>query len=121
MRAHGTNLEVRGAPALAVGREIDLSLELPATSILADKNALLERKARVLEASGEGTSRRLVLEVLEPSEIEAEDLEMFRNSHRYIPFGPFLALGGALTALYGPQVHWFMTEGYPEFARSLFR
>ena len=45
---------------------------------------------------------------------------MFARSYRYIPFGPFLALGGALCALYPQHVHWFMTKGYPHYARALF-
>ncbi len=45
---------------------------------------------------------------------------MLRLWWRYVPFGPFLALGGAAVLLFGNRVHWLITEGYPEFARGLF-
>ena len=40
-------------------------------------------------------------------------------SLRYVPFGPFLALGGAAALLFGDGVHWLVTEGYPRWAQGL--
>lgn len=117
VRVRGSVLEVRdtGAPAVKAGAKLRLTLVLPMMRILADEDETLELKARALDA-GDGTLR---MELIDPREQEAETLELFARSYKYIPFGPFLALGGALTALYAGHVHWLLTEWYPHFARSL--
>jgi prepilin signal peptidase PulO-like enzyme (type II secretory pathway) len=53
-------------------------------------------------------------------EREREHLEVFAQSHKYLPFGPYLALGGAVVVLYGSWVDWAITDAYPRWARSLF-
>ena len=44
-------------------------------------------------------------------------MEFFAASHRYLPFGPYLALGGAVAALYGGWLHWLITVWYPALFR----
>lgn len=120
VRVRAGRLEVRGAPPAEPGTALRLDLVLPAARILEDEDARLALKARVAEVRGEGAQRTWALELPDLRADDDERLAFFAQSYRYIPFGPFLALGGALTALYGPGVHWIMTEGYPRFARSLF-
>ncbi len=119
MRVRGERLEVQGAPELAAGSEVTLDLVLPAARVLEEEDPRLALKARVAEVSGSGAARTWRLEVLEPTEDDEERLEMFGQSYRYIPFGPFLAMGGALSVLWGEEVHWFITVGYPEWARGM--
>jgi prepilin signal peptidase PulO-like enzyme (type II secretory pathway) len=40
---------------------------------------------------------------------EAEHFEYFAASHRYLPFGPYLALGGAVVALYGEELRHLLS------------
>ncbi len=112
--------EVRGAPEAAEGAEVRVDLTLPATRILEDEDATLALEGRIVGVSGQGDARTWVLAITKHTELDAERVSMYANSYRYIPFGPFLALGGALCALYPQHVHWFMTEGYPSLARALF-
>jgi leader peptidase (prepilin peptidase)/N-methyltransferase len=119
VRVRDAVLEVRGPAPAEAGREVRLALTLPAAKILEEQDAQLDLRARVEEASATGGASRMELLELRPE--EAERLSFFAHSYRYIPFGPFLALGGALTALYGSHVHWLLTVGYPEYMRSLFR
>ena len=53
------------------------------------------------------------------NELDNRRLWIFKKSYTHIKFGPFLALGGAITALYGDDVHWFLTEGYPGWVQGL--
>ncbi len=119
MRVRDGLLEVRGAPELAVGTDLRLDLVLPAVRVLEEEDPRLALKARLAEVGGQGDDRTWRIEVLEPSEDDEERLSFYAQSYRYIPFGPFLALGGALSALYGEQVHWLITEGYPAWARGM--
>lgn len=114
------DFEVRGAPPVEVGAPVRVELTLPATRILEDENARLELEGHVARVEGDGDGRTWYLKITKHTDLDAERVGMFARSYRYIPFGPFLALGGALCALYAPHVHWFMTEGYPAFARALF-
>ncbi len=118
-RVHRARVEVRGGPELAVGTEVALRMVLPAARILEDEDAELHLRARVNEVVGSGEARLWRLEVLEPTEEQVERLDFFSQSYRYIPFGPFLALGGVLCVIFGHGVHWFITTGYPGFVRGL--
>jgi len=115
VKVRGETLEVHGAPALKEGAKLRCKLTLPMMRILAEEDETLELKARV--ASSQGGLLRMELRDLR--ETDREPLELFALSYKYIPFGPFLALGGAVTALYAHDVHWLLTVGYPQFARSL--
>jgi leader peptidase (prepilin peptidase)/N-methyltransferase len=115
VRVRDDRVEVRGAPAVEPGTAVRLHVVLPAAKILEDADAELDLRATVARSAGDV----LTLEVREASETDRERLAFFAMSYRYIPFGPFLAIGGALSALFGTHVHWFMTKGWPEFIRSL--
>jgi leader peptidase (prepilin peptidase)/N-methyltransferase len=119
LRLRDGRLAVAGGEGLEAGAGVRLDLTLSAARILEDEDARIALRGRVVSAEGEGARRRVGIEVEPPRAADAERLEMFRTSYRYIPFGPFLALGGALTALYAGGVHWAVTEWYPRFARSL--
>lgn len=114
------DFEVQGAPEATVGTPVRVNLTLPATRILEDENAELALKGHIAAVEGSGDERQWLLKITEHTDLDAERVGMYARSYRYIPFGPFLALGGALCALYPQHVHWFMTEGYPAFARTLF-
>jgi leader peptidase (prepilin peptidase)/N-methyltransferase len=48
-----------------------------------------------------------------------EHFGYFAASHRYLPFGPYLAIGGAATALYAEELRYLLMEAWPAFVRSL--
>ncbi|MDA1195046.1 MAG: prepilin peptidase [Planctomycetota bacterium] len=111
---------VRGAPAASAGTAVRVDLVLPATRILEDEDAQLDLRGHIARVEGEGVARTWVIEITEHTERDADLVSFFAQSYRYIPFGPFLALGGVLGALLPSGVHWFLTAGYPALARSLF-
>ena len=74
-----------------------------------------------MKTSGSAGGQKWYVETYDVSELDNHRLWIFKKSYSHIKFGPFLALGGVVTALYGEQVLWFLTEGYPRFASSLFR
>jgi leader peptidase (prepilin peptidase)/N-methyltransferase len=115
IRVREDHLEIAGAPTAAVGTAVQLELTLPAAKILEEEDATLSLAGEIT-AAGRDVWR---VRVLDAGEEDRERLEVFAYSYRYIPFGPFLALGGALTSLYGSHVHWILTEWYPRFTRSL--
>ncbi len=114
-KVRGDHLEVHDAPSLKEGAKLRVKLTLPMMRILAEEDETLELKGRVASA-GDRTLRVALRDV---QEADADVLGLFERSYKYIPFGPFLALGGAVTALYAHDVHWLLTEWYPAFARSL--
>jgi len=115
----GVHLVVAGAPAAEVGSDLTLSLALSYQRILEDDDALLALKGRLARVEPARHGQKWFIETLEVSELDNRRLWIFKKSYTHIKFGPFLALGGAITALYGTQVHWFLTVGWPELVRSL--
>lgn len=109
---------VAGRPA-EEGDAVTVRLRLPAAMILEDEDAAVVVKGRVEAVRGVGGTHawRIALSDLCPA--DRERLDMAAAAWRYVPFGPFLALGGAATLLFGDRVHWWITEGYPAFARGL--
>jgi leader peptidase (prepilin peptidase)/N-methyltransferase len=108
-------------PAVSeVGAPVRLRLRLPAAKVLEEEDAAVEWKGR-LAAVEDVRGRRVGRVALDPlSDAESERLHTFAHSYRYVPFGPFLSLGGAAALLYGDRVHWLFTEGYPQWARGVF-
>lgn len=119
MRVRDDHLEVTGAPELAAGTDLALDLVLPAVRVLEEEDPRLVMRGRLAAVEGSGDARIWRIEVLEPTEDDIERLSFFGQSYRYIPFGPFLALGGTLAVLYGEQVHWWITVGYPQWAQGV--
>ena len=89
--------------------------------ILEDEDALVSVKGALESVESDGTwyVRRSAPGKGKAAQLAQERLDFFAQSYRYIPFGPFLALGGALAALFGEQVHWWITVGYPQWAQGL--
>ena len=105
----------RGSMRPAAGESVEIRLILPADRVLEETDAEVLVTGEVSQASQEGL--RLTLGELDDT--NQERLEMFRMSYRYVPFGPFLSIAGALVMLFGPEVHEFVTVGYPAWVRSL--
>ena len=88
--------------------------------VLADEDVRVKVKGAIARVEGEGDRRTWHID-LEPSNDQQDyDLYLFSRSNSMIPFGPYLAIGGAICALYATHVSWFLREGYPAWARSLF-
>lgn len=85
---------------------------LPKVRVLMDEDVTVSGVALRLPEAPPGRAVYR-LEGLSPD--DAEHLAFFAASHRYLPFGPYLALGGALAALYADQVHHLLTVAYPRF------
>ncbi len=107
-----------GAPPdspLKQGDEVPIQMVLYADRILEETDAEVRVNGEIHYAGPDGIRLKL-------GEVDAtsqERLEMFRMSYRYVPFGPFLSIAGALVMLFGPEVHHFVTVGYPGWVRSL--
>lgn len=94
-----------------------LEAVLPKVRVLMDADVTVRGLADPVEpASGRPTLR---VHSLSPE--DAEHLAFFAASHRYLPFGPYLALGGAAAALYAADVHRFLTVTYPAWAQGLLK
>jgi leader peptidase (prepilin peptidase)/N-methyltransferase len=105
----------------ASGAPAKLRLVLPASKILEDADAEVDLTGTVVDPTEgpRGTPGRVRLDT--PSEEDRERLEMFSHSYRYVPFGPFLSIGGAVALLFGPELDWWITVGYPRWAAELFK
>jgi leader peptidase (prepilin peptidase)/N-methyltransferase len=117
--AGGVQFVLSGAPAAPVGTELDLDLVVSYQRVLEDADARMSLRGRIAKTTGSGAEQKWFVETHDVSERDNHRLWIFKKSYSHIKFGPFLALGGAITALYGDQVHWFLTQGYPAYVRSL--
>jgi leader peptidase (prepilin peptidase)/N-methyltransferase len=119
IRLRKDRLRVPAAPDVPAGTDLRIDLVLPAVKILEEEDAKVRLAAKVeaVEPGPGGTWWLLDLGTV--SEQDAARLEMFSQSHRYVPFGPFLSLGGALALLYADTVHWVITDWYPRHVRGL--
>jgi leader peptidase (prepilin peptidase)/N-methyltransferase len=113
MRVGETGLELRAAPPAEVKTPVRVALVLPATRILEDDDAHLALEGHIAAVEGDGDERMWILEITKHTDEDADRVGLFSMSYKYIPFGPFLAFGGALCAVYGREVHWLLSEGYP--------
>ena len=115
-RLVGEYVEVE-APAQAgeahPGQAVGLALRLPAAGILEDEDADLKVSGLLESVEPAGRHPRWRIRVTEATDEDRERLGLYQMSYKYVPFGPFLALGGALTLLYGDWVQWLVTEWYP--------
>ncbi|MFV1959596.1 MAG: A24 family peptidase, partial [Planctomycetota bacterium] len=115
------HLTVFGPEAIGKGTRVTVAMQLPAAGILEDEDARIEVKGRVDEVEAVGAGHAWRIRVLEASEEDGERLALYGASLRYVPFGPFLAIGGAAVLLFGDQVHWLIAEGYPRWVHGLMR
>jgi leader peptidase (prepilin peptidase) / N-methyltransferase len=86
---------------------------LPKVRVLTDMDVTVVGRAVLQEVAAAGATQRWRLRVEGLSPEDAEHLDFFAASHRYLPFGPYLALGGAVAALYMEWLHWVITVWYP--------
>lgn len=119
-RIHGDELEIEAPRAAGADRVVKVRMVLPAAGILEDADAAVKARGRVVGDEVRGDSHRWRIRLEKMKDEDRERLELFAASLRYVPFGPFLALGGAAVLLFGDEVHWFITEGYPGWAQGLF-
>lgn len=118
VRFKGEHLVVDDVPQRAAGTEVDVRLCLPAVRILEDEDAVVEAKGRLARVEPVGEQTRWYIAFAELDPVADERLFFFRHSNRYVPFGPFLALGGALCLLFPQWVWWLVVEAYPSWLRG---
>jgi leader peptidase (prepilin peptidase) / N-methyltransferase len=103
------------------GRAVKVRMRLPAAGILEDHDAEVEVGGRLVGSEPRGERFRWRIRVEQAAAPDRERLALFAASWRYVPFGPFLALGGAIVLLQGEAVHWLITRGYPRWVQGLWR
>jgi leader peptidase (prepilin peptidase)/N-methyltransferase len=101
------------------GSAADLRFVLPAVRVLADEDVEVRARGRFEASTPAGGAHRWSLELETSDGAGAESLALFAASHKYLPFGPYLALGGAVTLLWQEQVRWLVGEAYPRWVHSL--
>jgi hypothetical protein len=97
------------------GARVRLRLLLRADDLFEEADVPLALRGTVEPGS---TPSRVSVRLEETSPADAERLARFALVRRYIPFGPFLALGGAAMLLYGEEVRRFVTETWPSWIRG---
>jgi len=103
-------LEIEGAGQDLGPDPVQVEAVLPKNRVLMDEDVVWKGFAQVVPG-GSGT---VVLRLSGLSPEDFENFGYFAASHRYLPFGPYLALGGAATVLYGDFLRWVMTVWWPE-------
>jgi hypothetical protein len=99
---------------LPPGTRVRVRMHLRAEDLLEDEGAVVDVSAVVEGARGGFLAVRLE----DADAPEAEPLATFALVRRYVPFGPFLALGGAAMLLFGDEVVRFATETWPTWIRG---
>ncbi|MGE0192015.1 MAG: A24 family peptidase [Planctomycetota bacterium] len=110
-------LVVDGGPAVPADTPARIHLVLDAVRVLEDDDVTIDRPGAVVASEPLGSASRWRVRVDQLTESEDEHLWLFRNSGRYVPFGPFLALGGAACLLVPGWVWWLIVEAYPSLVR----
>jgi prepilin signal peptidase PulO-like enzyme (type II secretory pathway) len=101
------------------GAAVRLEATLPAAKILEDEDARVRWSGRIASVREGRAARVWRVELADLSDEDEERYALLAQSYRYVPFGPFLSLGGAAVLLYRDSVHWLVTEGYPSWVRGL--
>jgi leader peptidase (prepilin peptidase)/N-methyltransferase len=112
-------ITVRSATPAPADHPVRVRMHLPAAGILEDEDVHLEVDARIAAVEEQDGGYVWTLRIEGVGQPDRDRLALFASSYRYVPFGPFLALGGALTLLYGDEVHWAVTKGWPDLVRSI--
>ena len=110
-------LVLDGGPALPQETPVRVHVVLDAMRVLEDDDVTIDRPGVVVASEPHGGASRWRLRLEQLTEAEDEHLWLFRNSSRYVPFGPFLALGGAACLLAPAWIWWLIVEAYPSFVR----
>ncbi len=108
-------LEFDGGGAALEAGTVQVRAVLPKNRVLMDEDVVWTGAGQV--EPGAGGRVGLSLSGLSPEAFE--HFGYFAASHRYLPFGPYLAVGGAATALYADGLQWVMTVWWPEAFGSL--
>ena len=91
--------EVSAEQPPAVGEVVKVRAVLPKVRVLTDEDVTVTGRATVEAVEPAGACARVRLRWDGLSAEDAEHFSYFAASHRYLPFGPYLALGGAGAAL----------------------
>ncbi|MFM8385857.1 MAG: prepilin peptidase [Planctomycetia bacterium] len=101
-----------GEPAWVAGR-VSVVATLPKNRVLLDADVTWQGAAELtLRPDG-----RACLRLLGLTEEARDWFDYFALSNRYLPFGPYLALGGAVTLLDGGWLRHLLTEAWPAFVQ----
>jgi leader peptidase (prepilin peptidase)/N-methyltransferase len=100
---------------LPEGARARVRMTLAADDVFEDEDVTVEARG-VVEGGGRPGFSAVRLEAV--PEAVADRLATFAAVRRYVPFGPFLALGGVAMLLYGDEVVRFVTETWPRFVRG---
>ena len=97
------------------GARVRVRMTLAADALWEEKDARLSLAGVVESSRSKGSGALVVVRLDEPSSKDADALHAFALIRRYIPFGPFLAFGGAAMLAYGDEVIRFFTVTWPQW------
>lgn len=115
----GTSLFLVDPTPFERGDRVKLEMTLAASKILEDEDATFQVGGRVAKDAEAHVGGRTRIDLTKLDELSQERVETFALSYKYIPFGPFLSLGGAIMALWGAPVAHFIREDYPRWLHGL--
>ncbi len=111
---------VVSGPAPAAGSAARVSLTIPKDDAWFDSDVAVRAEAVVLSSEPRPEGTTLVSATFAPLPADAADaVTTFHHARGAVPFGPFLAIGGAVLAMHGDVVGRFVTVTWPQWAQGL--
>jgi prepilin signal peptidase PulO-like enzyme (type II secretory pathway) len=108
-------------PVPARGSTARVDWTVPADDAFVEQSVRVRVDARVVSVSPRGDRRAWVALDL-PTLPEAQDDAVwgFHAARVAIPFGPFLAIAGAVLVMHGDEIERFLSETWPRWVRGVF-
>jgi leader peptidase (prepilin peptidase) / N-methyltransferase len=105
----------------ARGENARLDWTVPVDDAFVERPVRLRLEARVVSVSPRGEGRAWVAMDLPSLTDEQDDAVWgFHAARVAIPFGPFLAIAGAIVVMHGQEIEHFLAETWPRWVRGWF-
>jgi hypothetical protein len=108
-------------PVAAPGASSRLDWVVPVDEAFVETPTPLRLETRVVSVAARGGDRSLVTVELPPLRDDQDDAVWgFHAARIAIPFGPFLAVAGAIVVMHAPEIEHFVGVTWPSWVRSWF-